>query len=324
MSYNQPGPYGGQPQQPQQPGPYGQQPQQPGPYGQPPQAPQPGYGYPQQAPQPGYGYPQQGPPGVPPQQPYSQPQQPGPYGQQPGDPYAQYPPAPPQGGGKKKTGLIIGAVAVVAALGVGAYFVFGGGGGSASVADDGAHKLTAPATVLTEYKKDTSSSDGFNEEDMKDAEKQGLKNGKPVSGSYQVKDSSNPLGSKVLQFQGAYGEIEDPGKLVDGMFEKGALEIAKGSGDDGKATLVGDPTDFSTDDYVLKCQEIKFEPGDDSAAGATTPKEMRMPVCIWSDHSTLSTVVSMEIAEMMSGKAPELKSASDIAAKLRKEIRVPV
>ncbi|MFF1376636.1 hypothetical protein [Streptomyces sp. NPDC058308] len=40
MSYNQPGPYGGQ--QPQQPGPYGQQPQQPGPYGQPPQAPQPG------------------------------------------------------------------------------------------------------------------------------------------------------------------------------------------------------------------------------------------------------------------------------------------
>ncbi|WP_394434127.1 hypothetical protein [Streptomyces sp. SGAir0957] len=326
MSYNQPGPYGGQPQQPQQPGPYGQQPQQPGPYGQQPQAPQPGYGYPQQAPQPGYGYPQQAPPGVPPQQqPYSQPQQPGPYGQQPGDPYGQYPPAPPQGGGNKKTGLIIGVVAVVAAVGVGAYFVFGGGGGSGvSVADDGPHKLTAPATVLSEYQKDSSSSGGFDADDMKDAEKDGLKNGKPVDGSYTVKDASNPLGGKVLQFRGAYGEIDDPGKLVDGMFEKGALEIAKGSGGkDGKATLVGSPTNYSTDDYVLKCQEMKFEPGENAAAGAAAPKEMRMPVCIWSDHSTLSTVVSMEIADVMSGKAPDLKSSADIAAKLRKEIRVP-
>ncbi|MEU6392744.1 hypothetical protein [Streptomyces sp. NPDC046939] len=322
MSHNQPGPYGGQPQQP---GPYGQQPQQPGPYGQQPQAPQPGYGYPQQAPQPGYGYPQQAPPGVPPQQPYSQPQQPGPYGQQPTAPYAQYPPVPPQGGGKKKTGLIIAAVAVVAAIGVGAYFVLGGTGSTVSVADDGAHKLTAPETVLTEYKKDSSSSDGFSKDDMKDAEKDGLKNGKPVSGSYAVKDASNPLGGKVLQFQGAYGEIDDPGKLVDGMFEKGALEIAKGSGeDDGKATLIGSPTDFSTDDYVLKCQEMKFEPGENSGAGAATPKEMHMPVCIWSDHSTLSTVVSMEISDMMSGKTPDLKASSDIAAKLRKEIRVPV
>ncbi|WP_338696462.1 hypothetical protein V2W30_13625 [Streptomyces sp. Q6] len=312
MSYNQPGPYGGQ--QPQQPGPYGQQPQQ-GPYGQQPQAPQPGYGYPQQAPQ-----------GVPPQQPggYSQPQQPGPYGQQQA-PYGQYPAAPPAGGGKKKTGIIIAAVAVVAALGVGAYFVFGGGGG-ASVADDGAHKLTAPSTVLTEYKKDeSSSSDGFTDEDMKDAEKDGLKNGKPVNGAYSVKDTSNPLAGKVLQFQGAYGEIDDPEKLVDGMFEKGALEIAKGSSgdDDTKATLVGDPTDYSTDDFILKCQEMKMENTGASAGSSTTPKEMHMPVCIWGDHSTVSMVISAEIADMMAGKVPDLKSASDIAAKLRKEIRVP-
>ncbi|MFJ9035809.1 hypothetical protein ACIRF8_04375 [Streptomyces sp. NPDC102406] len=323
MSHNQPGPYGGQPQQPQQPGPYGQQPQQPGPYGQQPQAPQPGYGYPQQAPQPGYGYPQQGQPGVPPQQPYSQPQQPGPYGQQPQEPYGQYPPAPPTGGGKKKTGLIIAAVAVVAAIGVGAYFVFGGGGAGASVADDGAHKLTTPATVLTEYKKSSETSDGFDEQDMKDAEKDGLKNGKPVSAGYEVKDAANPLGGKVLQFQGAYGEVDDPEQLVDGMFAKAADSAAKDDGDGKtKGSLVGSPTDYSTDDYVLKCQEVKIENTDTSSSSAGTPKVMHMPVCIWGDHSTVAMVMSMQISDLMSGKTADLKAASDISSKLRQEIRV--
>ncbi|MCS0638084.1 hypothetical protein NX801_20990 [Streptomyces sp. LP05-1] len=111
MSHQQPGPYGGQPQQPNpygQPGPYGQQPgaaPAPG-YGQAPQAPAPGYGYPQQTPPaPGYGYPQQqpGPYGQQPG-PYGQPQpgqpQPGPYGQQPdayGQPQPGQPGQPPQG-----------------------------------------------------------------------------------------------------------------------------------------------------------------------------------------------------------------------------------
>ncbi|MZD05053.1 hypothetical protein GTW43_08130 [Streptomyces sp. SID5785] len=322
MSYNQPGPYGGQ--QPQQPGPYGQQPQQPGPYGQQPQAPQPGYGYPQQAPQPGYGYPQQAPQGVPPQQGgYSQPQQPGPYGQQQAPYGGQYPPAPPASGGGKKTGLIIGAVAVVAALGVGAYFLFGGS--SASVADDGAHKLTAPPTVLGEYKKSDSSGGGFDDQDMKDAEKDGLKNGTPVNGSYEVKDTSNPLAGKALQFQGAYGEIDDPDALVTGMFAKATESASKDDGtgaDKTKGELVGSPTDFSTDDYVLKCQEVKLESTNSSSSTSTGPKTMRMPVCIWGDHSTVAMVIPVTIADVMAAKEPDLKAASDLTAKLRSEVRV--
>ncbi|MFE6890731.1 hypothetical protein [Streptomyces sp. NPDC057694] len=320
MSYNQPGPYGGQ--QPQQPGPYGQQPQQPGPYGQ---------QQPQQPPQPGYGYPQQAPPGVPPQQPnpygqqpqqpqapqagYGYPQQQAPYGQ---DQYGQYPPQPPAGGGGgKKVGLIIGAVAVVAAIGVGAYFVIGGSGsGSQSVSDDGAHKLSTPATVLTEYKKDASTTGGFSSSDMQDAEKDGLKNGTPVNASYKAGEASDPLNGKMLQFQGAYGEIDDPGKLVTGMFDKGAL----GSSGDGKTSLVGSPTDYSTDDYVMKCQELKT---DGSAAGSTAGKDVHMPVCIWADNSTVALVIPITLSDMMSGKTADLKSAADITAKLRKEVRVP-
>ncbi|MEV7196565.1 hypothetical protein AB0N81_32910 [Streptomyces sp. NPDC093510] len=354
MSYNQPGPYGGQQpqqpgpyggQQPQQPGPYGQQPQQPGPYGQQPQAPQPGYGYPQQAPppqpqpQPGYGYPQQAPqPG-----PYSQPQQPGPYGQvppqppygqQPQAPYGQVPPPPP-GGGKKKTGLIIAAVAVVAAAAVGGYLVLAGGdddksgkggknGDSSNVAgsgikDDGPHTLTTPPTILNEYDKSDEMSGGFNSSDLAAAEKAGVKDPQDVDAGYQSGDGSNPLRQKALQFMGVYGEIENPGPVVDGMFAKIKKDSQKNSSETGE--LVGSPKDFSTGDTVLKCQESVME---NSGGGASSgPKEIHMPVCIWGDHSTVGVVVPLEVAEAMAGKV-SLSNASDTTLRVRKAVRVKV
>ncbi|MGX1670542.1 hypothetical protein [Streptomyces sp. NPDC055400] len=318
MSYNQPGPYGGQ--QPQQPGPYGQQ--QPGPYGQqPPAAPQPGYGYPQQAPQ---GVPPQQPPYGQPQQPYgqpggySQPQQPGPYGQQPQAPYGQVPPPPP-GGGKKKTGLIIGAVAVVAAIGVGAYFMFGGGG--SSVADDGPHKLTTPATVLTEYKKSTTDSqDGLSDNDVKDAEKNGVKNAKAVNAAYQSADGSNPLAGKFLKFMGVYGQIDDPESVVDSMFTKMKEQSTADSSSTGE--LTGSPQSFDADGAVVKCQEtrVKNEQGDGTSASG--PKEIRMPLCIWGDHSTVGVVIPVDMALAATGKSPDLKAAADKTTKLRAEVRV--
>ncbi|MBM7167958.1 hypothetical protein JQK87_05945 [Streptomyces sp. G44] len=320
MSYNQPGPYGGQP--PQQPGPYGQPPQQPGgPYGQPPQAPQPGYGYPPQAPppqpQPGYGYPQQPPGG------YGQPQQPGPYGQFPQQaPYGQVPPPPPPGGGKKKAGLIIGAVAVVAAVGVGAYLVFGGGdsGGSSSVADDGAHKLVTPETLLSEYEKDDTRPGGFNSSDIKAAEKAGVKNPEDVDAGYKTEAGENPLAQKAIQFMGVYGEVGDPGKVVDGMFAKVKKDsMAPGGSETGR--LVGSPKDFSTDQVVLKCQESVIENKGPSTGSSSAPKEIRMPVCIWGDHSTVAVVIPVEVADALAGKV-SLKDASATALKVRKEVRV--
>ncbi|MEU7512110.1 hypothetical protein AB0B13_08905 [Streptomyces sp. NPDC042898] len=323
MSYNQPGPYGGQPpQQPgpygQQPGPYGQQPQQPGPYGQP-QAPQPGYGYPQQAPQgvppqqPPYGYPQQG-------------QQPNPYGQQPpyGAPqgpggYVPHPPAPK----KSKAGWIIGAVAVVAALGVGAYFVFGGGAG-ASVADDGPHKLTTPDTVLTEYKKSADKGTKSDDDDfVKDAEKFGVKNPQRVNASWEVKNEANPLAAKLLQFGGAYGQIDDPEKTLDAVFADMRTEAAKEK--DGKTQLVGEAKEFTPeglDGALLKCQEIKSKTDSGAETSGLGPKEIVIAVCIWSDHSTLGYVMPMNVADLMAGKSASMEDTAATAAKLRKEIRV--
>ncbi|MER5397655.1 hypothetical protein [Streptomyces sp. NPDC002599] len=322
MSYNQPGPYGGQPQQP---GPYGQPGGQPGPYGQQPPASQPGYGYPQQAPpaQPGYGYPPQAP-GVPPQTPpYGQ--QPA-YGQQP--PYGTVPMPPEPSGGKKKTALIIGGVAVVAAIAVGAYLMFGGSSSGADVADDGPHKLTTPASVLGgDYKKSTDSSDsggGMTKDDLKDAEGWGVKSPKDVNAAYQSGDKSNPLAMKQISFGGVWGTIDDPEKAVDSMFADMKKNQEKEGTKDGE--LIGSPkayTPSALDGAVLKCQEIKVK-NDSSSTGAAGPKEFTMPVCIWGDHSTLGFVMPIDFASMMAGKGSTPEAAAEIAAKLRKDVRQKV
>ncbi|MGW3492321.1 hypothetical protein [Streptomyces sp. NPDC001020] len=325
MSNNQPGPYGGQPQQPGpygqpgQPGPYGQPPQAPQPgYGQPPQAPQPGYGYPQQAPPaqpPGYGYPQQPPQGVPPQQnPYGQQQ---PYGQQPQygqqPPYGEVPQPPASGGGGKKTALIVGAVAVVAAIAVGAYFVIGGGGGS-NIADDGPHKLTTPAAVLGgEYKKEgNDSGGGFSQSDLKKAEERGVKNAKQVNAGYSAKNTDNPLASRAINFEGVYGDISDPEKVVDAMF----VEAKKNASKEGDGEVIGSPQAYKPsglDGAVLKCQEMKVKQG---------KTDVHMPVCIWGDHSTIGVFIHVDLADAASGKSPDLQSAAELTANFRKEVRV--
>lgn len=322
MSYNQPGPYGGQ------------QPQQPGPYGQQPQTPQPGYGYPPQAPQ-----------GVPGQQPgpYGQPQ--APYGQQPQAPYGQVPPPPPQGGGKK-TGVIIAAVVAVVAVAVGGYFVLAGGddegkdggkkGGSSSVAeggseggvkDDGPHKLITPPTALTEYKlnKEAGSESGMTASDVREAEKHGVKNAKDVAGQYQSGTEDNPLSQKILQFNGVYGEIAEPERVVDAMFGE-AEKNAKESDSSGESmTLVGSPKTYSPaglDGAVLKCQEMKLDFGSSGTGSTTGPSEMSMATCIWGDKSTLGIVITTDVANAMAGKGADLDEAAEKTAKFRKEVRV--
>ncbi|PJN10825.1 hypothetical protein CG723_16775 [Streptomyces sp. CB01635] len=321
MSYNQPGPYGGQ--QPQQPGPYGQQ--QPGPYGQqPPAAPQPGYGYPQQAPQ---GVPPQQPPYGQPQQPYgqpggySQPQQPGPYGQQPQAPYGQVPPPPgPPQGGKKKTGLIIGAVAVVAAIGVGAYFMFGGGG--SSVADDGPHKLTTPATVMGDYKRmgeDKGAQDATSG-DAKVLAESGVTNAKAVSAIYSTIDVSNPAAqpsaadvatSKAVSFMGIYGKVKDPEAAIDSTLAGMKKEQAKKS--EPTMTFIGDAKTVEPDGLdgaVMKCQQAQ-------AKNIATGKVDTQYMCLWADYSTIGMGVPAA-----GGKGVGLDDSAKVTADLRKEVRV--
>ncbi|MEU2081329.1 hypothetical protein ABZ569_05435 [Streptomyces albus] len=325
MSHQQPGPYG-------QPDPYGQQPPQqpgqPGPYGGAPGQPQPGYGYPQQGQpqQPGYGFPQQG---QPPQggMPYGQPGQPGmPPGQPgmpPGQPGMPMPPQPPQGGGGKgKTiGIVVGALVVVGAI-VGGLFAFGvvGGGGNSDVADDGPHKLTVPSQV-GEYK---TSSGGMNSSggpvgatDSEKAEELGVKDAKKVAGGY-----TNGVGTtgKSMSFNGVYGTIDDPAGTLDNAFAK-ADENSKDTGDNaGESEKVEWEGDAETvepeglDGAVMKCRTAKVTEG---------VNKLSIPICIWADHSTMGTVLGVDMAAAMKGSGDSLstdevaKFAADLRAKAR-------
>ncbi|MFF7078477.1 hypothetical protein [Streptomyces lavendulae] len=311
MSYNQPGPYG---QQPQQPGPYGQQPPPPpGPYGQP--APQPGYGYPQQTPPPPPppAFPQQG--GYP-----QQPPQPA-YGyQQPPQQGYMPPPQPPK---KSKAGAVIAVVLVVAVIGgAGWWFLGGGSGGSVSDATKG-YKLVAPESVGEFQKNPEYKEQPISDKDKQEAEAAGIKNPTQVGMSYRIGDPKNPLTTKTLTFSGLYGELADPEKSVDSYFALFKMNAAQ-KNDKSTVELVGSPKSMTPAGFkgaVLKCQEIKATPKDPTATKGI--KEFTVPVCIWGDYSTLAAVSASETASLLAGKPGyTLEQTADLAAKLYNTARV--
>ncbi|MEE1792002.1 hypothetical protein PUR28_14675 [Streptomyces sp. BE308] len=335
MSYNQPGPYGGQPPQ-GQPGPYGQQ---PGPYGgQPPQGPP--QGQPQG--QPGYGYPQQAPQGVPPQQPpqgygYPQAQQPGPYGQQPPTPpyggqqaYGGQPPFPPAAP-KKKTGLIIGvAVVALAVIAGGVYFLTSDGSSSNSDVADSTkgYKLTPPDSV-DDYKKNnqqSAPSGPVTGTEKTEAEAMGIKNPQKAVTSYASGSKDNPLAQKVLSFQGMWGEVSDPAKVVDGSFKNAEKEMKQG--DNGSTfSLVGSPENVTPAGFkgaLMKCQSMKMINAKGDGTPANGPKEMVMPVCIWADYSTIGIVVGLDIGASVTGKAMPQEDVAALTAKLYNTSRTKI
>ncbi|WP_225844602.1 hypothetical protein [Streptomyces sp. HPF1205] len=330
MSYNQPppNPYGQQPQgggygQPQQPPPPGYGQQQPG-YGQP----QPGYGA--QQGQPGYGYPQQAPPQQPPAYGQVPPQQPPAYGQVPPQqqqPYGGYPqgPVPPQGGGSgKRTGIIVGAVVALVAIGAGVFFVTkGSGGDSGSLKNDGKkYKLITPATVAGTYKKsaDSSSSDGFDDDDLAKMKSLGVTEPTKVTASYI---SGSELTGKYLEFSGVYGTIKDPGKVVDGMFADAKTKSSQQSGSDGnKEELIGSPQTVhpaGADDAIMKCQQVK-------STQTSSGKSITTTICMWADYSTVGYVIPIDATVAMtgSGNGTSISDAADITAKVLKDVRVPL
>ncbi|CAM5440322.1 hypothetical protein SAVIM338S_02623 [Streptomyces avidinii] len=303
MSYNQPGPYGGQ--QPQQPGPYGQQPQQPGPYGQ------------QPAPQPGYGYPQQAPPGVPPQ---GYPQQQPAYGYPQQPPYGGMPPQQPPK--KSKAGVIIAVVVAVAVVAGGGWYFTKGGGASASIsADTKGYKLVAPESV-DDFKKDPKYADKeFSDKDKKEAEGVGIKDPTQVGMNYQSGDPKNPLTAKGLNFSGLYGEVADPEKAVDSYFAMAKLNAGKDKSL--SVELIGSPQAMTPAGFkgaVMKCQEMKMTSTSTTEKG---PKELTLPLCVWGDYSTLSMVSASDVASILAGKKGyTLDQTAELTAKVYNTARV--
>ncbi|MET9698558.1 hypothetical protein ABZY31_16745 [Streptomyces sp. NPDC006529] len=329
MSYNQPGPYGGQ--QPQQPGPYGGQ---PGPYGQQP-APQPGYGYPQQ--QPGYqqpGYPQQPPP--PPAPGYGYPQQPGvpPQGypqQQPGFPQQGYQqPGYQQPPKKSKTGVIVLSVVLAVAVigGAGYYFTKGGGASGGTVAaDTKGYKIVYPAS-LDEYKRDetvpVSPETPLTGEAKATTEALGVKN--PHSASVSLQNGKGATLKQISGF-GVWGEIADPAKAVDAYFANVAVASKKKAGAVAAPftyELADTPKEFTPAGFkgaVMKCANLKM-----TATKATKPGEPTsalVPTCVWGDYSTMAATQRIDMTAIaLGGSSGTLEDVSKLAAKLYNTSRI--
>ncbi|MFF4805548.1 hypothetical protein ACFY1U_45410 [Streptomyces sp. NPDC001351] len=183
--------------------------------------------------------------------------------------------------------------------------VIGGSGSGSDIEDDGPHKVTTPATLLSEYKK--VQSDVFDKKNKQQVAKYGVKNAHGVNASYEARDVDHPGTLRTLQLSGAYGEKSD-------------------TADDG-IDLVGSPkayTPSELDGAVLKCQENRIKGGSVAADSSGKSKDASVPVCVWGDNSTLGVVMHVETARATLGMPVNMEYAAEQTARLRKEVRVKI
>ncbi|MDT0542395.1 BRI3 family protein [Streptomyces lonegramiae] len=225
-----------------------------------------------------------------------------------------YPPTPPQAGDtKRKTiGIAVGALIVVGAI-AGGFALFGGGGdGSETVPDDGKrYKLTAPDTVLGEYKVWGDSAQG-QDRGSDQALLLGVSNGRQVINNWSTLDTTDPDSdfdnNKSIVFVGFYGDVDDPEKAVDAYFDiaqQGSL-TSESIGSKEKQS----PAGFKHG--IMKCQYRKAdaEPGQPDTT----------PLCVWGDHSSVGVVIVVDATK----EKLSLEEGARIAADLRNETRVEI
>lgn len=191
---------------------------------------------------------------------------------------------------------------MVAAIGVGAYFVIGGGGGNGAVADDTKGYKITPAATVGEYKKEgADKSGGLSAEQKVAADAMGIKNAQQAQASYKSGDSSDPLKGKNMSLNGMWGEVADPEKAIDAAFANyGKNQGAKS--EDVKVTPIGNPeskTPAGFEGALMKCQNLTLE----STKTETTPgpKSFTVPTCIWADYGTVGVVNAIDPSTMLTG-----------------------
>ncbi|MFJ6660929.1 hypothetical protein ACIQNG_31960 [Streptomyces sp. NPDC091377] len=290
-------PYGGQPgPEGHQPGPYGQQ---PGPYGQPaqpPQQPQPPQGPYGQAPQQGapYGAP---PPG--PQQgaAYGYPQQAQPWG---------VPMAPPPK--KKRTGLILGIVGGVVALGV---IVVGGlallGNEIEDSFPEAEYRLAVPETLLEERYQLA--------DDLSDTEGQAIED--EAEGAWDAKDTTAVVATYSLGGDEAKGTL-----VVSGMYgrfqntDTARGNMMEGAGEAEGTTVAVPPKDFDLEGTTVTCEVLTQD---------QLGSKITIPTCGWVDGNTGASVAEVTPETIaMDPQEVDLEAAAKVALQVREEMREPI
>ncbi|GGX70380.1 hypothetical protein [Streptomyces hiroshimensis] len=196
------------------------------------------------------------------------------------------PPVPPhRGGGRAKVvaAVAIGSLVMVCTL-LGGFLILTGG----SSADGGTrYRLTAPDRVGGLAK--TAPVDRtFRADHLERLRRLGVRDAGTVTAGY----SSGSSARGMLMYSGVWGEVKNPERAVDGMFEAMAEDAQARPVKQGGAReeIEGSPERVSPrgldgGDAVMKCQTVHFTPADGEAGAALT-----LPYCVWADHSTVGVV----------------------------------
>ncbi|WP_377271448.1 hypothetical protein [Peterkaempfera sp. SMS 1(5)a] len=310
--------YGQGQQYPQTPGqppqqPYGGSPGYPPPPQQPYGAPQPPYGAPQppappygQPPQP-YGTPQPPPPAYGQPNPYGQPQPPQQQGYPPQPGYPQQPqqqfggpgypppasPGQPGRSGKRRTGLVIGIVVAVLAVGGGGAALLFRGSGDSGAAMAGNYRIVTSASLPGGYVATSHSEQPVDNS-------QAGSYGKEMTGVVDSYLGGTPR--TLLALLGAYGKISDPaaaGKQYEAALAQKKTRYSKPLQD----FAAKDPND---DGAVLRC-------------GMLSTSKAEVPICYWVNHATLASLIFTPVAAPDGGQTQVL--TVDQAAEQTRTIR---
>ncbi|MFC8225514.1 hypothetical protein [Streptomyces sp. NPDC057287] len=271
------------------PGPYGPPPPQHSPYG---QQPPPG---PYQAPQPAYAYPPQ---------PYpAGPHAPGPHAPGPWGQPGMSPQPPRKNRGWLVVGIVVGVIALVAAVGFGGFELAGKGADLAF--PEATHKLVVPKTLLEEeftLGQDLSETEGKGIEDTYDPS---IRDPKAAIGQYTSGEDGD-----MLVVSGMYGSLASPALARTKMLE-GAAESDGGE-------VVVPATEFRPggSGVVVECQVVAYTEGGGTA---------NMPMCAWGDGNTAAMVAVVRSGDVTKDAADiDLEKSAEETLKVRAEIRQPI
>lgn len=170
-----------------------------------------------------------------------------------------------------------------------------------SAADSRKYKITAPLTVADRFQRtDVDNNPLDSSKDKSELTTIGLNE---VAGGISAKYES---GEDKLVLLGAWGTVKDPSATVDSAFRTWMPDFLAGA--KGRLTSVDSPQQEKPSglgDATMKCQAI---------SGLKDGTRHRMPVCIWSDHSTVGMVVIVQLDL-------ELDQGATISAKVRNAAR---
>ncbi|MCQ8769888.1 hypothetical protein [Streptomyces telluris] len=222
------------------------------------------------------------------------------------------PPVPDRRGGRGKVmaAVAIGSLILMCTL-LGGFLLLTGGGSSAH--GGARYRLTAPERA-GDFLRDAPVDRTFRADHLERLRRLGVRDAGSVTAGY----ASGPARSGMLMYSGLWGEVRDPERAVDGMFEAMAEDarerpVKQGTREEIEGSPVRViPRGLNDAGAVMKCQAVQFTPAD-GGTGAGLP----LSYCVWADHSTVGVVGAAL------GAGAGIAEAAEAAGELRAAARTP-